>query len=103
MKFLYLYQQRPSKDSLIYYRNPPYASKGWEALAPGFSIPPKHKKGIPSTKFGPEIGFIEAMTKAQPKRKFALIKGSKGGTNLRKDWHPGEKGKPETQGPIYRN
>ena len=96
-------QRVPSKNSLIYYRNPPYTSEGWEALAPGFSIPPKHKKGIPSSKFGPEIGFIEAMTKAQPERKFALIKGSKGGTNLRKDWNPGEKGKPETQGPIYRN
>ena len=96
-------QRRPSVNTLIYYRNPPYTTDGWKPLAPGFSIPPRHKSGIPSSKFGPEIGFADAMTKAQPERKLALVKGSKGGTSLRKDWKPGEKGKLETQGPCYRN
>jgi len=46
---------------------------------------------------------VSALTEAQPKQRFALIKGSKGGTSLRADWKPGLKGQPETQGPCYRN
>ena len=43
------------------------------------------------------------MLDADPNRKLALIKGSRGGTSLRKDWSPGEVGKPETQGDCYRH
>jgi iduronate 2-sulfatase len=43
------------------------------------------------------------MTKANPNRSVALIKGSKGGTSLRMDWRPGERGKPETQGGCYHD
>lgn len=96
-------QRRPSEKTIIFYRNPPYASDGWQALAPGFSIPPKHRSGIPSPTFGPEIGFAAAMEKSQSDRRFAFIKGSKGGTSLRRDWQPGVKGDPKSQGPIYRN
>jgi iduronate 2-sulfatase len=46
---------------------------------------------------------VAALTKAQAGKKFALIKGSKGGTSLWVDWKPGEKGKPETQGLRYRH
>ena len=96
-------QRRPSENTIIFYRNPPHASDAWQALAPGFSIPPKHRGGIPSPTFGPEIGFTEAMSKAQPGRRFAFVKGSKGGTSLRTDWQPGVKGEPDSQGSIYRN
>jgi iduronate 2-sulfatase len=96
-------QRRPFEKVIIFYRNPPYSSDGWKPLAPGFSIPPKHRTGIPSPTFGPEIGFATAMGKAQPERRFAFVKGSKGGTSLRKDWQPGVKGDPKSQGPIYRN
>ncbi|MGJ8655379.1 MAG: sialate O-acetylesterase [Akkermansiaceae bacterium] len=96
-------QQKASTKTIIFYRNPPHASDGWEKLQPGFSIPPKYKGGLPSPTFGPEIGFAAGMQKAQPKQNFAFIKGSKGGTNLRKDWTPGLKGKPKTQGPCYLN
>lgn len=96
-------QRRPSEKTIIFYRNPPYTSDGWQALAPGFSIPPKHRKGVPSPTFGPEIGFAAEMQKAQPERRFAFIKGSKGGTSLRQDWHPGSQNDPKSQGPIYRN
>lgn len=96
-------QRRPSERTIIFYRNPPHASDGWQSLTPGFSIPPKHKGGVPSPTFGPEIGFAAAMETAQPDRRFALVKGSKGGTSLRRDWNPGVKGKPESQGPVYRN
>jgi len=95
-------QARPSKGAIIFYNNPPHASDGWQPLEPGYSIAPKYKGGLPSKTFGPELGFVAALTKAQTDQKIALIKGSKGGTNLRKDWAPGEKGKPETQGPRYR-
>lgn len=96
-------QRQPSATTIIFYRNPPHASDGWQPLAPGFSIPPKHRTGVPSPTFGPEIGFAAAMSKAQPKRRFAFVKGSKGGTSLRKDWHPGVKEDPKSQGRIYRN
>lgn len=100
-------QRQPSENAIIYYRNPPHSSDGWVPLIPGYSIPPKYKgvkyKGkLPSPTFGPEIGFTEAMLKADPTTKLALIKGSKGGTNLRVDWKPGKKDDPESQGERYR-
>ena len=95
-------QRQPSKSNIIYYRNPPHSSKKWKALEPGYSIAPKYKGKLPSPTFGPEIGFVETLSKSQPNKKFALIKGSKGGTSLRVDWNPGEKEKPDTQGPRYR-
>lgn len=96
-------QRRPSKHAIIFYRNPPHHSEGWKPLEPGYSIAPKYKGGLPSGTFGPELGFVAALTKAQAGKNFAIIKGSKGGTSLRVDWKPGEKGKPETQGPRYRH
>lgn len=96
-------QQLAVEGAIIYYRNMLASSEGWKPLAPGFSIPPKHKKGLPSPTFGPELGFASAMLKASPERKIALIKGSKGGTNLRADWNPGMHGDLESQGPRYRD
>lgn len=90
-------------DAIIFYRNPPAASAGWQPLAPGFSVPPGYKGGLPAPTFGPEIGFAKALAKARPGIRIALIKSSKGGTSLAKDWTPGIKGKPQTQGPCYRN
>ena len=95
-------QRAPSKSVEIYYRNPPHESDGWQPLEPGYSIPPKHRGGLPSPTFGPEIGFAAALVAAQPDRRFGFIKGSKGGTSLRGQWNPGVKGKPETQGARYR-
>ena len=96
-------QQKPMEQAIIYYRNPPFTSNGWRPLKPGYSRPPKFKGELPSPTFGIEIGFAHAMVKAQPNTKFALIKGSKGGTNLRSDWKPGNKGDLESQGPVYRD
>ncbi len=96
-------QRQPFEDVVIYYRRPPHTTDGWKALGPGYSIPPRYNGGLPSTTFGPELGFALAMTKALPERQFAFIKGSQGGTSLRADWNPGHTGQPETQGPCYRN
>ncbi|MGJ8697520.1 MAG: sialate O-acetylesterase [Verrucomicrobiaceae bacterium] len=96
-------QRAPSSHAIIYYRNPPHSTDGWKPLAPGYSIAPKYKGKLPSPTFGPELGFITHLSKAQPEKHFALIKGSKGGTSLRADWKPGLNGKPDTQGPCYRN
>lgn len=96
-------QRAPSRHAIIFYRNPPHSSDGWKPLTPGYSIAPGYKGQLPSTTFGPELGFIEAMHKTQPDRKFALIKGSKGGSSLEKDWNPGSKGDSKTQGPRYRH
>ena len=96
-------QRRPSESVRIFYRNPPHASDGWQPLAPGFSIPPKHKGGVPSGTFGPEIGFAAALVEAEPGKRFGFIKSSEGGTSLREDWRPGTKGKPKSQGACYRD
>ncbi|WP_345685612.1 sialate O-acetylesterase [Novipirellula caenicola] len=96
-------QRQPRDHAIIYYRNPPKSSNGWQPLGPGFSIAPKYKGDVPSPTFGPELGFAHEMLKTQPSRRLALIKGSKGGTNLRSDWNPGISGDPETQGPRYRD
>ena len=96
-------QKKPIRNAIIFYRNPPTTTEGWKPLAPGFSVPPRFKGDLPSPTFGPELGFVTTLTESQPGRKFALIKGSKGGSSLRVDWNPGEAGKPETQGPRYRD
>ena len=96
-------QQKPIDNAIIFYRNAGRTSDGWQKLAPGFSVPPKYKGDFPSPTFGPEIGFAHSMLKADPNRKLALIKGSKGGTNLRADWKPGVRGDKESQGPLYRD
>ncbi|QDT12664.1 sialate O-acetylesterase [Planctomycetes bacterium K23_9] len=96
-------QMNPVADAIIFYRSVPHSSDGWKSLTPGFSIPPKHKGGLPSPTFGPEVGFSKAMLEAKPGTKLALIKGSKGGTSLRADWKPGVAGDPDTQGPRYRD
>ena len=96
-------QQKPFDQAIIFYRNAKISSDGWQPLAPGFSLPPKYRDELPSPTFGLEIGFAQAMLKAQPESKLALIKGSKGGTNLRADWKPGVRGDKESQGPLYRD
>ncbi len=96
-------QRLPIDDAIIFYRSVPRTSEGWQQLAPGFSVPPKYKGDLPSPTFGPEIGFAQSMLKAEPSRKLALIKGSKGGTNLRADWKPGVHGDKDSQGPRYRD
>ncbi len=96
-------QLKSFQKTIIFYRNPPHISNGWKPLQPGFSVAPKQNPTIPSQTFGPEIGFATAMQKAQPKQNIALIKASKGGSNLRTQWTPGEKSKPESQGPCYKN
>lgn len=96
-------QKAVPESAIIYYRNPPFSTDGWKSMGTGFSVPPKFKGDLPSSAFGPEIGFVSFMSDARPGRPIALIKGSRGGTSLRVDWVPGEPGKPETQGPCYRH
>lgn len=92
----------PQQHVRFFYRNPPHACKEWVALAPGYSIAPSYKGALPSNTFGPEINFGAQIAKALPNRRIALIKGSKGGTSLAKDWAPGQKGNPASQGPQYK-
>lgn len=96
-------QMTTFENAIIFYRNEKRSSDVWRNLAAGFSIPPKYKGEFPSPTFGPEIGFTHSMLKRDPKCKIALIKGSQGGTSLRADWNPGEKGGAESQGPQYRD
>lgn len=96
-------QRKPMGQAIIFYRNVSIASDGWQPLQPGFSRPPKFKGDLPAPTFGVEIGFAQSMLKSQPNTKLALIKGSKGGTNLRADWKAGVKGDKKSQGPQYRD
>lgn len=96
-------QRAPLEDACIFYRNPPATSDGWKPLAPGYSMALGYKGTLPSATFGPEIGFAQAITKARPGDHLALIKGSKGGSSLSKDWNPGLKNQSETHGFCYRN
>ncbi len=66
-----------------------------QPLAPGFSVPPGKKDALGdvdkkplSKKFGPEIGFAHAIAPAFANKKILLIKSTKGGTSLKKDWNP---------------
>lgn len=96
-------QKTPFENAIVFYRNEKRSSDMWRPLTVGFSIPPRYKGGLPSPTFGPEIGFSRSMLQRDTKRKIALIKGSVGGTSLRSDWKPGTMGKPESQGPQYRD
>lgn len=93
----------PFEDAIMFYKNHLGSSDGWQPLGPGFSIAPKFKGSLPSTTFGPEIGFARRYLDVYPDNKIALIKGSRGGTNLRSDWNPGLKNQPDSQGPRYRD
>jgi len=94
-------QRAPIAGVQIWYRQPLADSAGWQPLAPGFSIPPGHKGGLPGPTFGPEIGFARTLLSKQPTQQLAFIKGSRGGTTI-EQWGPGTAGKPDTQGECYR-
>lgn len=83
----------------IYYVNPAnpanagevkVTSNGWQTLAPGYSVPPGERgNALPNDAFGPELSFALAMTQANPEgNPIAIIKVSRGGTNLGTDWSP---------------
>lgn len=93
--------KEPLPQVPIWYRQPLADSAGWQPLAPGFSIPPNHKGGLPGPTFGIELSFARALLAQEPSQRIAVIKGSRGGTTI-EQWGPGQAGKPETQGECYR-
>ena len=96
--------QAPNPAFQIFYRNPPFSSEGWKPLAPGFSVPPGYKgTTLPSGTFGCELTFAPALAKLRPDLHLVLIKASKGGTSLNKDWKPATRDEVANQGPCYRN
>lgn len=84
----------PVKDVEIWYVNPQARSNGFEPLATGFAIAPGYKGKVPSDRFGPELGFGQAMAEKLPGKHIVIIKCSKGGTSIAKDWNP-------QTGPLY--
>jgi len=95
------------KGVWIYYVNPGNPAKkndtdktssGWQALSPGYSVPPSTRgKKLPSKAFGPEVSFGYAMHQTNGNANanangkanaIAIIKITRGGTNLRSDWSP---------------
>lgn len=67
-------------------------STGWVPLAPGLSIPPRFTRkadpSLPSNTFGVEVSFGPAMAARRDGRRVAIIKVSRGGTSLVRDWDP---------------
>lgn len=96
---------KPQPDVRICYSNStirgPYASDGWVALEPGFSVPPgtREKFGanykLPGETFGPEVSFGRTIADAMTGKHIAIIKFSEGGTSLHKDWNA------DTRGALY--
>jgi hypothetical protein len=86
---------QPQADVRIWYANPvnldpanPTYTTGWQALAPGFSVPPGFTGNLPSTRFGPELAFARTVAEANTNRRIAVIKVSQGGTSLSSNWKP---------------
>lgn len=86
-------------DVLIYYTHPanpnkqdekPTRSDAWQTVQPGYSVPTRSRRiDLPSKTFGPEVSFAYTMNKTfGDRRPIAIIKVSRGGTNLRSDWSP---------------
>ena len=80
---------------IVYGNGPKVLADAPQPLAPGFAVPPGKKDALGDVdkkpavkKFGPEIGFGHAIAEAFPGKKILLIKSSKGGTSLKKDWDP---------------
>lgn len=89
----------PQTGSLIYYANPADPSRagettvrsGWQTLSPGYSIAPGTTRDdpLPNPTFGPEISFVQTLAQANPDgNPVAVVKVTRGGTNLRSDWSP---------------
>ena len=66
-------------------------SKGFEPLQPGFTGTTGKSTTLPSSQFGPELGFGHAMAAALPGKHLLLVKCTEGGTNLQKQWHTSQK------------
>ena len=94
---------KPRSDLLIHFsagglHRPLTLSDGFKPLQPGFSGTPGNKpNALPTKTFGPEVSFGPEIAKALPGKLVLLVKFAEGGTNLRSDWNPNEKGK------LYEN
>jgi lysophospholipase L1-like esterase len=83
---------------LINYTNPitkdpenPTYETGWTNLMPGFAVR-SNGESMPSERYGPELSFGKMMADSFPNRNIALIKVTKGGTNVAADWNPDSNG-----------
>ena len=81
----YTHPANPGKESEKTTR-----SKGWQTLEPGYSVPTRSRPvDLPSQTFGPEVSFAMTMRQAnEGGNPIAIIKVTRGGTNLRSDWSP---------------
>lgn len=85
----------PQTGVRIFYVNPtnsnpvtPSYHTGWTTLAPGSSVAPGFSGALPSPNFGFEVSLGRALAAKHPERKVAIIKVSRGGTNLHTQWDP---------------
>ena len=96
----------PQRHALIHYTNPGRENgtgayqTSWSPLGPGYSIPPNYSGSLPSTRFGPELSFGKFMSEQTSDRQVAIIKVSRGGTNLHTQWDPSDT-PDDPQGHMY--
>lgn len=93
---------KPNPDILIRFsagglHRPLTGIQGFQPLQPGFTGATGKAQLPPTKTFGPEVSFGPAIATALPGKHVLLIKYVEGGTNLRSDWNPNEKGK------LYEN
>src|SRR5690606_28394287 len=86
--------QAAQSDVLMRYTNPGNSNgtnayqSNWTPLAPGFAVPPGYQSALPSSRFGPEVSFGYDVAQFTTDRKVAIIKVTRGGTNLYSQWDP---------------
>jgi autotransporter-associated beta strand protein len=85
----------PQPDVKIFYVNPtnsdpvnPTYNTGWTTLAPGYAVAPGFSGALPSARFGFEVSLGKALAAKDPSRNIAIIKVTRGGTNLHTQWDP---------------
>jgi autotransporter-associated beta strand protein len=85
----------PQPGVKLYYVNPinsdpvnPTYNTGWTTLAPGYAVAPGFSGALPSARFGFEVSLGKALAAKDPERNVAIIKVTRGGTNLHTQWDP---------------
>ena len=111
----------PQTGTLIYFNNPPepdpndtldqaVTTNGFVTLEPGYSVAPGQFDreigdviSLPSETFGPEVSFGSAIAaEVGSTNPVAIIKVSRGGTNLDIDWRAADPTDPNDEGgPLY--
>lgn len=88
----------PDRRVLLFHSGRPHLDSG----APPLTWMPLRQASESPDRFGPELGLGNRLQELRPGAKLALIKHAHSGTNLHKDWLPGDSVHAESAGPQYK-